>query len=149
MLEQILNSFAKTLDDDLSIVIESHGGSYYYALDNTVYFNPHDFNDCGFLRHLRENHKCAECDNYSLTLWSLLHEIGHHFTLDFCEEDELEIRALCAIISEEVAQKSIPMQDMYFNLESEWEATEWAMRFVARNAETCRALETAFKERGK
>ena len=82
--------------------------------------------DCGFMRHLREVHGYADADRYSLALWILLHEIGHYNTVDYVEDD-LWTRGL---ISYEEASKDSELQDIYFNIESEWKATEWAIEWV-------------------
>lgn len=91
-----------------------------------------DFNkdEFGFMRHLREQHQCEYTDCFKLSLWTILHEIGHYKTLDMIENDDLASRALCAIVDEEVARTNKTVQDMYFNIESEWEATEWAVSYI-------------------
>ena len=143
--EKIVTLFVKDRDDELSIVFTDEGNEYDYV-QSCIYFNPHDLEDCGFLRHLREVHGFTDCDKYSLLLWTLLHEIGHHFTIDYCEEDEMETRMLCAMCSKEEAEKSTHIQDLYFNLESEWEATEWAIEFVSTNPILCETLSKKLEE---
>jgi hypothetical protein len=67
-------------------------------------------------------------------LWTLLHELGHYFTLDVWEtEEEEETRLMCSLISEEEAQSNTAIQDRYFDLSREWEATEWAICFAENN----------------
>ena len=85
--------------------------------------------DCGFMRHLREVHGYSDADQYCLALWTLLHEIGHYYTIDYAEDD-LWTRAICGLISYEEASKNSELQDIYFNIENEWEATEWAIKWV-------------------
>lgn len=136
IFEKIVTRFVKELDNELSIVFTDDENEYDYV-ESCVYFNPNSLEDCGFLRHLREVHGFTDCDKYPLFFWTLLHEIGHHFTIDYCEEDETEVRTLCAMCSNEEAEKSVYIQDLYFNLESEWEATEWAIDFVKTNLALC------------
>jgi hypothetical protein len=96
-----------------------------------------DGTDLGFLRHLREVHNCPL--SYKLSLWTILHEIGHYHTLDYCEEDnELEVRAICAMVDRDKAEHCVEIQDLYFNLESEWEATEWAIDYATTHPFLCR-----------
>ena len=99
-----------------------------------VYLAPHDFKeDLGFMRHLREVHKCKWADKINVVLWATMHEVGHYYTLDDCEEDDYEVRAACAMVSTEEAAASIAIQDRYYNLESEWAATEWAIQYIKKN----------------
>ena len=90
-----------------------------------------DFNDMGFMRHLHEVHKCEFAYEYSLTLWSILHEIGHYYTLDDIEDDEDDRIALMLTTSEIADNEKV--QDRYFNMPSEWVATEWAINFIKHN----------------
>lgn len=71
----------------------------------------------------------TDADRYSLALWTLLHEIGHYNTVDYAEDD-LIARAICGLASREEALKDLKLQDIYFNIENEWEATEWAIEWI-------------------
>lgn len=96
----------------------------------------------GFMRHLRAVHKYSESDKFSFFLWSILHEIGHYFTIDKADEDdEYDERLALAVIDTEKAKKSIAIQNRYFNLESEWLATEWAIKFVKTHKKICREID--------
>lgn len=97
--------------------------------------------DCGFLRHMREYHEHGElADEFSLTLWSILHEIGHYHTIDYAEED-LATRALCAAIPKEVAEKNPSIQDLYFNMDDEFLATDWAVDFAYNHFRLCKIFD--------
>ena len=75
-----------------------------------------------FMEHLKNVHGFNNADNYNETLWTALHEMGHHFTYDFCEPTE-----------------ELPGEtEEYYNSEIEWEATEWAMRFVISHRTLCK-----------
>ena len=91
-----------------------------------------DFNDMGFMRHLNEVHKCEFAYEYSLTLWSILHEIGHYYTLDDVEEDDEDDRIALMLTTSKIANNK-KIQDRYFNMPSEWTATEWAIQFIKNN----------------
>lgn len=122
--------------------IKFHFGddNYFDADENEIWLNPKDNEDCGFLRHLKEVHGFEKTMNYPLWMWSVLHEIGHFETLDFCESDEMTERVICASHSKEEAEQSVELQDLYFNLESEWEATEWAINFIKSHPFLCGAF---------
>lgn len=96
---------------------------------NTLYYNAQNTADSfGFMRHLREEHH-ADPKLASPGVWAVLHELGHYFTDDFAEDD-LQIRALCAMCDEETARDSKIIQDLYYSIPCEWEATEWAIDWV-------------------
>ena len=90
--------------------------------------------DLGFMRHLREVHKEHHTYEVDERIWAVLHEVGHYMTVDdLCEgyeEEEEKPRALCALLTTEEVAASPKLQDLYFNLPSEWEATEWACEVV-------------------
>ena len=103
-----------------------------YDCDEKCLIIGNDFysDGCGFMRHLREVHGYINADQYSLALWTLLHEIGHYYTIDYVEDD-LWTRTFCGLFSYEEASKDSELQDMYFNIKSEWEATEWAIKWIS------------------
>lgn len=117
----------------------SREGIYYDTEEERVYFTRNiDDDDCGFLRHMRECHEYgAIADNFSLKVWTILHEVGHYYTIDDCEDD-LETRALCAMISVEDARADTKIQDMYFDIDSEFVATDWAIDFALNHKKLCR-----------
>ena len=100
-------------------------------------FDAYDF---GFMRHLRQKHKMTDADKFSIRLWTILHEIGHYETEDECESDEFLVRAALGTMDREDVVSSPMLQDCYFNLESEWKATEWAIEWVRSH----RALAAVF-----
>jgi hypothetical protein len=73
-------------------------------------------------------------------MWQVLHEIGHYYTLDFIEEDDDEIfeRAVCSLIDKDTAENNEKIQDIYFNLEKEWQATEWAISYANKHFKKCK-----------
>lgn len=88
-----------------------------------------------FDRHIRTEHKFPDIDKINLNLFSLLHEIGHYHTMDECdesEEDELT-RTLFSVIPYEVAYCDYEITRAYFNLDMEWQATEWAINFCKKH----------------
>ena len=112
-----------------------------YDCDEKCLIIGNDFNgnDCGFMRHLREVHKYADADQYCFALWTLLHEIGHYYTIDYVEDD-LWTRTFCGLFSCEEASKDSELQDMYFNIKSEWEATEWAIKWISSHKRIAKIL---------
>ena len=134
--------FVKTIVPELKIQFVKDGSSFDWTEDK-IYFQ---FNepDCGFMRHLKQVHHFKKANCIHLTIWTLLHEIGHYFTLDDCEED-LETKAICSIINKDDAEHMEMLQDMYFNMESEWEATEWAINYVINHYKKCKIFSKLVK----
>lgn len=114
-------------------------GFYYDEPTETVNVDLTDIeNDYGFIRNLKEAHKCRFVDRYSHLLWAILHEIGHYYTLEdyIYDENEAGARlALACLTSEMVEDPNI--QDQYYAIPSEWGATEWAIEFARHNRSIC------------
>ena len=115
--------FTKMVCSEIKIRF-SNNGSYFDFNSDCIYLDPNE-NDCGF---------------YSLLVWSILHEIGHYYTLDFCDDDS-ELRLFLAFCDGSL----IEIQDAYFNLESEWEATEWAIDFIIEHSKLCKFFSKILK----
>ena len=93
-----------------------------------------------FLRHLREKHQCLFVDDFKPKVWTILHEIGHFETAELYDiEEDFAARAAFALIPTDKADKE--MQDLYFDLESEWQATEWAIDYAARHYRKLKVLQ--------
>lgn len=131
--------FIKCICPSLKVKFTEEEQTAYDYNEECIYINlAEDLDSFGFRRHLREVHGCEMMKEFSGWTWAILHEIGHHFTLDMCEEDETEMRAICAVIDTDKLTPEIA--DMYFNLESEWEATEWAIDFVKSHFGLCKCF---------
>jgi len=95
--------------------------------------------DCGFMEHIVRKHKYPEAYDFSLELWTILHEIGHYETPDVEESDrEYDIRLACACIPKTNDKK---VTDRYFNLSREWAATEWAIDYVEEHKALCKMFD--------
>lgn len=127
--------FAKIVCSEIKIRF-SNNGNYFDNDSNCIYLDPNE-QDCGFLRHLSERHFCSFANDYPLIMWSILHEIGHYHTLDFCEDD-FEMRMYLSLCDAE----NIEIQNLYFDLETEWEATEWAIEFIEQHPTLCKRFST-------
>ena len=88
--------------------------------------------DCGFIRHIIDRHKFVNAQQYSLIFWSILHELGHYFTGDdgiVSDEDAMQY-TICAMIPREAVDENPNIQSFYFDIENEWNATEWAINWI-------------------
>lgn len=132
----IIILFIKSINPKIKIVFTNEESSFEWSTD-TIYLNLNENCD-GFLRHLKNSHHVLDYWKLNKMIWQVLHEIGHYYTLDFIEEDEQAERALCALIDKETAENNEEIQNIYFNLEKEWEATEWAIRYAKQHFTKCK-----------
>lgn len=131
---KVLRSLVRELTDNTLSLKEGETTELDWATD-TIYLNLDGSEpDLGFRRHLCEKHREHNAYTVDELIWSVLHEIGHYMTVDdLCEgweEEEAPVRAVCAMLSTEQVAASERLQDLYFDLPSEWEATEWAVEIV-------------------
>lgn len=137
--EKILTELVNTICPEVTLIFNHEDDSYYEYVTDIISVDPEPQADDGFLRHLAEVHKCGFAYDYPLILWTILHEVGHYYTLeDVICDDEIETRVLCATVPLEVARDNERIRNMYYNLPSEWEATEWAIDFIAENTAFCK-----------
>ena len=122
----IIFLFIKTINPRIKIKYDKDMFAFCFT-NNTLYYN-FDIVDMGFMRHMRECHQWEP--QFSVMLYSLLHELGHYYMQDCIDENEIETRAYCALFPVECVLKRPDIQDLYFNLESEFEATEWAIQYT-------------------
>lgn len=135
---EILTKLTYDIAPEITLIFNDEDDGYYEYEMDIINIDVSPKNDGGFLRHLRKVHKCEYTDDFPLVLWTLLHELGHYFTLDDIDTDEdLATRVLCSIVSSEVADRHEEVQDLYYNIPSEWVATEWAIDYIADNWELC------------
>lgn len=143
-LKKIQNNiaeFVKSIDEELSTSFNIGEGYYFETETNTVNVDLTDFEDCGFMRHLKEIHKCSFAYDYPLFIWSILHEIGHYETeWELLEDDdEAELRFWLSLTNED-CRNNIEIQNKYYNLTAEWEATEWAIQWIKENKDELKKL---------
>ena len=133
-LENAIVNFIKKIDEELSVTFIQGVGYYFETDTNTINIDFTETDDCGFMRHLKEVHKCDFAYDYPLVLWSILHEIGHYETeWELTEnDDEQELRTML-LLTDERCKYDTRVQDMYFNLTAEWLATEWAIEWIKNN----------------
>lgn len=138
MKKFIILLFIKSINPHLKVVFTDEESSFEWSTD-TIYLNLNE-NCHGFLRHLRTEHHVNDYWRINKVIWQALHEIGHYYTLDFIEEDDDEIfeRAICSLIDKDTAENNVKIQNVYFNLEKEWQATEWAIRYVKQHFTKCK-----------
>lgn len=132
-LKKLLKNFVNYVEEEIVPTFNEGEGYFYETATNKINIDLTDNEDFGFMRHLKETHKYKNADKISIIVWSILHEIGHYETEDEIEwEDDFNDRAVLALTGENVKYNT-KVQDMYFNLPSEFAATEWAIDWVKNN----------------
>ena len=133
----IIFLFVKTINPRIRIKYNENAFAFCFT-NNTLYYN-FDLIDMGFLRHMRECHYWEP--QFGLMIYSLLHELGHYYMQDCIDENEMETRAYCALLPFEYVMQRPDIQDLYFNLESEFEATEWAIEYSVNHRKFCKMFD--------
>ena len=140
-LRKLVKYFIYSIDNSVKVRFNEYNGFHYDFGEHYVNVDLMDIASDGFIEHLKENHRCKFAYAYSTITWFILHEIGHKATefevnwyKDFTE------RFYIALIKNENESTQA-----YFNLPSEYKATEWAIWF----ANTHRELVKNFDEKIK
>lgn len=144
MFKTYIENFIKSIDEELNVSFIEKDGWNFETTSNTVNVAISDTEDCGFFRHLKEEHKCEFANEFSLTLWSILHEIGHYETEDFVDFDEELDDRVMLYLTDDVVKTNKKIQNKYYNLPSEWEATEWAIEWITENWELATEFDQNF-----
>lgn len=133
-----IQNFVDSFFYDLDIVIEK-GSRYECDLDEQVIY-------LGSKRYTHYDEEWFKCFNlqpqmYNSSVIALLHEIGHFMTYDPQlneERDFLEEMLLMQCTSNIISEKE--MNEYYFVLPSEKQASMWAINFYNSNKEICEDL---------
>ena len=101
-----------------------------------------------FQSFLNENFSDITADTF---IWSLLHEVGHHETIDdWTPEEQEEFDAKKDFIEELYkAKQDKKISYLYFSLPDEYAATCWAADYIRENPEEIEALLEELKEVAK
>ena len=116
---------AKSFDEELSVELDDEFAYFYVTSTITFGINSPKEGKEMFQNHIKSTYGLDISNEEDYQLFSLLHEIGHHFTMDDMEdedaENELLMRNLIHCIDDETTA-----QETYFNLPSEILANDWA-----------------------
>lgn len=125
--------FVRKVMPELKVMVTENYNTGYDVRENKLIIGP-DIEDpqVQFMRHLKDVHKCGFVDVIDTPHWALLHEIGHYMTYEKVK-DKIDTVTRQAIIDNAVEFELDECYDVYFGLPEEWEATEWAIRYVQEN----------------
>ena len=140
-VKKLIKNFVKCIDSSIKVSFNESVGHYFDFENDRVNIDLTDLASDGFIEHLNDTHKCKYAYKYTPLLWFILHEIGHRETqyeMDW-QYDFRERFAFCLIKDEEIAKME------YYNIPSEFTATEWAIRWVKNNRFTIKIFNDKFK----
>lgn len=141
-INSILNSFLEEWECTVSL----DSDFAYYHSSNLITYSvviADNFGDKLFMSLV--NKLCPEIKG-DIFLWSLLHELGHHETIDDLEDDEI---AYCQDEKERItrelekcmdAETGARIASQYYVLPDEYAATAWAADFVRHNVKKVEQL---------
>lgn len=139
-INNILNDFLEEFDAYAEM---GHDFAYIYAKNQIEYTLLLDDNsETYFMNNFHKMAPDIDCDPF---LVSILHELGHHETLDDIDMfEEIYCLAEKDTITERYVNKDFSSEqelyDAYFNLTDEYEATTWAINYIRENAEKVKEL---------
>lgn len=133
------NVIAKILEEfNVKVIL---GDCFFYNPDTrTVYFTPFSSSSDDFHRYWilqNFNYTIKEREYF---LFSLLHEIGHHYTFGYLTDEDLQYEVFCRKILENSDKSANEINEAYFNLPAEKLATQWAINFMSEHPHWCRKM---------
>lgn len=136
----------KKLNPELKITF-GDSFAFFYATDTITYhpFNNEPESAEALAKHIESTRNFDIRPHFFM--YSLLHEIGHSFTMDNLESEDLDnelyVRELIHLVSQD---NTTDADEMYFNLESEMLANDWAVNFIQNNVPYCVKLENRLQK---
>ena len=126
-ITKLLNDFVKTIDEELSI--EEDSDFAYYPLSNKITYSlvVSEKNNADFMRSVEFFNPRVKCDIF---LWSILHEIGHHETIDELSDTDLADSELIKFF----VSNGCVSEELYYECPDERAATGWAVQYAESHA---------------
>lgn len=111
-------------------------------------FDEDGFAPIAFTDHVYDCHGYADVYKFPPELFTVLHELGHYFSND---DEMIEVdwtmRALISVISApDTLEEYKRVAQNYFDLPTEWAATEWAIEYVKTHEKICNMFMDKIKE---
>ena len=133
------NVIAKILENfDVRVVL---GDDFSYDPETrTVYFTPFTCSVDDFHRQWISDFFDFTVTERNYFLFSLLHEIGHHYTMESLTDEDLEYEILCRQALKFSDESDNRKNEAYFSLPSEIIATQWAIDFMKDYPRWCKKM---------
>ena len=133
------NVIAKVLENfDVRVVL---GEDFSYDPEtHTVYFTPFTCSVDEFHRQWISDFLDFTVTKRNYFLFSLLHEVGHHYTMESLTDEDLEYETLCRQALKFSDESDNRKNEAYFRLPSEIIATQWAIYFMKDYPRWCKKM---------
>lgn len=132
-----LETLLQEVFDDLLLMLEFDDDFGYDTVNEVVLipYNPHVELHSEFVAPFLESVRRlgGSTDTYCTYYWSLMHEVGHFYTIDYIEDDDTDLRELCCTLG-------VESMEMYSNLPAERAATGWAVQWTQDNPEQAQKI---------
>lgn len=140
-LRKTVKYFICSIDNSVKVRFNEYNGFHYDFDERYVNVDFMDMASDGFIEHLKDFHKCNFANKFSTVTWFILHELGHKATeFEINWYKDFQSRFYISLMKDD-RESTLA----YFNLLSEYKATEWAIWF----ANTHRELVKNFDEKIK
>ena len=84
---------------------------------------------------------CGLLDDFDPFILSFFHELGHYETFDIVEDNEYENDYFCKVALNMKENRTREDYFAYYDLEMEWMATAWAIKYIQLHSDEVRELE--------
>lgn len=139
-MDRVINKFFKTVGaNDLAARMGTDFCYYYYenVVDYSIIVS--ERMDRMFMDFAKSIGLKVECGVFIL---SLLHEVGHHMTIDEIDDD---VYKYCEDVKANLTDSDEDVMT-YFNLPDEKIATEWAIDYINNNFEIVKVFSSHFQK---
>lgn len=102
--------------------------AYYYGGGYLSFTCQRYSDDINLIKHIENTYDVEDLEPWFF-IFSILHEVGHHMTLDSLTEEDL--------INEKLLRQIVTDDNAYFNLPAEDLANRWAINYLINNTEKC------------
>lgn len=142
-MSKYLENVIKELTDG-EVEIEYSKNGFFYDVDNggTIYYTLNDsfYHDIDWRTFLNDKFDFA-LTPYNWFTMSILHELGHHYTIDYF--DAVEWNSMCELIDSEDSHE---INFYHFNQPNELVATQFAVDYYRKNKTEMNRINRKFKK---
>ena len=141
-INNIINNFVSKFECTAEMGLDF---SYYYATNTIEWtFFITEITDDSFIKFLEEKFPDINCNIF---IWSLLHEVGHHETIDSWTYEEQECfdkeKDRIQALFNQTSSSEYCFQ--YYSLPDEMLATTWAANYIRNNKDEIRTFYEEFR----
>lgn len=130
-----------TLEKNISKFARKFGVKRAYCTNEFAYYDEAHIitftflrydDDIDFINHIEKTYEVEDLESWYF-IYSILHEIGHHMTLNQLTAEEYK--------EENIFRQIITENEAYFNLKAERLANDWAINYLSEHFEDCWKLQ--------